>query len=151
MRFNIAYTDYKQQILSKYYITHKFNNEVKPSEYMYKINSFNVNRSFEVEYDNITPQNDNMNNNFTYIFELKQQHVNKRSSRIDKLIDKICSILILQVDKNKENNTTYKINAILDENKISQFHDIIVPELNITINIYDMLSIPNVIDQFTTN
>lgn len=153
MRFNIAYTDYKKQRIYNHYINHKFKNEVKLSNYKYNINHVNMNnvnvyRAFDVDYNMI--EYTDTNGSLNYRFDLIHQHVTKKSRKLDKILDKICNIFFIYVNKTDHDQLNEKINIGIDENKISIFDDMIVPDLNITINIYDMLSVTNMIDQYTS-
>ena len=147
MRFNIAYTDYKKQILSNHYINHKFKKEVKSCDYKYTINNASLNRSFEIDYNMI--EYTDSNGEFNYRFELSQQHLHKRSGKMDRMIDKICSVFFIYANKMDIIQMDNKIKIGIDENKLSMFDDIVLPDLNITMNIYDKFSVTNMIDQYT--
>jgi len=148
MRFNIAYTDYKKQRISNHSINYKFKNEVKLNDYKYTINNANIKRSFEIDYNMIEYTDDN--GKINYRFELSQQHLHKRSGKMDRMIDKICSVFFIYANKMDIIQIDDKVKIGIDENKLSAFDDIIVPDLNITMNIYDRFSVTNMIDQYTS-
>lgn len=147
MRFNIAYTDYKKQRISNHSINYKFKNEVKLNDYKYTITNASLNRSFEIDYNMIEYTDDN--GKINYRFELSQQHLHKRSGKMDRMIDKICSVFFIYANKMDIIQMDDKIKIGIDENKLSMFDDIVLPDLNITMNIYDKFSVTNMIDQYT--
>lgn len=149
MRFNIAYTDYKKQRLYNHYITHKFKKEVKSCDYKYTINTANIKRSFEIDYNMIEYTDDK--GDINYRFELSPQHLHKKTCRLDRMIDKICSVFFIYANKMDVIQIDDKVNIGIDENKLSMFDDTAVPDLNITMNIYDMLSVTNMIRQHTSS
>lgn len=159
MRFNIAYTDYKKQMISNHSINYKFKNEVKLNDYKHNIDhhiytnnmnmnniNVNVNRAFEVDY-NMNEYTD-ASGNLNCRFDLSQQNVTKRSRKLDRIVDKVCNIFFIYVKKTREDDQMNdKINIGIDENKLSKFDDMIVPGMNITMNIYDTLGITNINDK----
>lgn len=152
MRFNIAYTDYKKQRISNHSINYKFKNEVKLNDYKHNIdhhiNINNMNRAYEIDYNMI--EYTDTNGILNYRFDLIHQHVTKKSRKLDKILDKICNIFFIYVNKMDIIQIDDKVNIGIDENKLSAFDDIVVPDLNITMNIYDRFSVTNIIDKIIT-
>lgn len=166
MRFNIAYTDYKKQRISNHSINYKFKNEVKINDYKHNIDhhininnmntnnmnvNLNVNKAFEIDY-NMNEYTDAIGN-INYRFDLtqqQQQYVTKKMRKLDRIVDKVCNIFFIYVNKTEDGQLDEKINIGIDENKLSNIDDMIVPDMNITMNIYDMLGITNIIDKIIT-
>jgi hypothetical protein len=172
MRFNITYTDYKDQNIItsffKYDIKHKINkinNNHKKEDLYEKKCSIDVNKEFKLS-DIISEYEDN-NGNKNYKIDLLLQLPYRKYNKEEKYLNKICSSIYMNVLENS-NNDIDKITFMIDDKKLNildKLSDNLCDKLdnnpdnimnthdmmNISVNIYDNIGIIERIAKYNSN
>ena len=155
MRFNITYTDYKNQNITSYFLTYRMNNEVKISiqdsmNYKMKM-AIDTTRTFVLS-DSINEYKDE-NGNIYYNIGLIQQLSKQKYSKKEKKINKICDCLYIHISKNIDDDNYNKMTFLVDEDKIHSLFDADkpIPDMIYSINIYDRIGIINRISDYRDN
>jgi hypothetical protein len=156
MRVNITYTDYKNNKLYNQVIKYNLDNESKTNESFF---NDGINRNFitvENSYtvcDEVTEYVDT-NGNINYRTNIQPQFRRKKSrktSEIDKLVNTICNALYINVltDVGSSRNDTMTI--MIDESKLIIDKTIPIPDVGISVNIYDNIGIFDMIKLYQIN
>lgn len=148
MRFNITYTDYKDQNIITSFFKYNIKNEMdNKKEGMYKKNkTIDTDREFELS-DKIIGYTD-INDDKNYRIDLLLQLPYRKYGKIEKRLNQICSALYMNVLENS-NNQIDKITFMIDDEKLHildkmgyKLDDSIMYDVtNISINIYDNIGI----------
>ena len=151
MRFNITYTDYKDQNIItsflKYNIKNETNNKKEEDMYKkYKNIDTDTDKEFELS-DKIIVYTD-INDDKNYRIDLLLQLPYRKYGKNEKRLNQICSALYMNVLENS-NNQIDKITFMIDHEKLQvsdnidyKLDDSIMYDVtNISINIYDNIGI----------
>jgi len=158
MRIRVVYTDYKNQKIYRQLINYKIKTDIKSDEYVFSTDvirsNMTVNRSFTV--DNKVNQYIDMKGNISYRFDLLPQIIRRRTKKhknisycnLNQPLDILCDALYINVLCNNldENNMT----IMLDESKLSFDNHMVIPDININVNIYDDIYIFERIREYET-
>jgi hypothetical protein len=163
MRFNVTYTDYKDQNIItsffKYNIKCDINNNSKKEGLYKKKYSIDVNKEFKLS-DTISEYEDN-NGNKNYKIDLLLHLPYRKYHKEEKYLNKICSSIYMNVLENSDNHID-KITFMIDDEKLRILDnlndnlnnklDIIMYELDdmtgISVNIYDNIGIVDRITKY---
>ena len=146
MRMNITYTDYKNNKIYNQIVKYNLKNENKPNETIFNDginrNCVNVEKSYTV-CDEVTEYVD-INGNINYRTNIQPQfrrRKSKKTSEIDKLVNTMCDTLYINVltDVGSSRNDTMTI--MVDESKLIIDESIPIPDVGISVNIYDNIGI----------
>ena len=151
MRVNITYTDYKNNKLYNQVIKYNLNNESKPNESKPNETIFNdgitrnyvsVEKSYTV-CDEVTEYVDT-NGNINYRIDIQPQFRRKKSrktSELEKLVNTICDTLYINVLTADGSSRNDIMTIMVDESKLIIDKSIIIPDISISVNIYDNVGI----------
>jgi len=156
MRVNITYTDYKNNKLYNQIVKYNLDNESKTNETIFNDvtnrNCININKSYCV-CDTVNEYND-INGNINYRIDIQPQfrrRKSKKTSEIDKLVNTMCDTLYINVltDVGSSRNDTMTI--MVDESKVIIDESIPIPDVGISVNIYDNIGIFDMIKLYQIN
>ena len=161
MRVNITYTDYKNNKLYNQVIKYNLHNENKPNENKPNENLFNdvttrncvnINKSYCVCDEVIEYVDTNGNINYrTNIQPQFRRRKSRKTSDTEKLVNTICDALYINVltDVGSSRNDTMTI--MVDESKLIIDESIPIPDVGISVNIYDNIGIFDMIKLYQIN
>jgi|AntAceMinimDraft_4_1070372.scaffolds.fasta_scaffold21952_3 hypothetical protein len=156
MRVNITYTDYKNNKLYNQVIKYNLNNENKPNEHLFNDvtnrNCVNINKSYCV-CDEVTEYND-INGNINYRIDIQPQfrrRKSKKTSEIDKLVNTMCDTLYINVLTEVGSSRNDTMTIMVDESKVIIDESIPIPDVGISVNIYDNIGIFDMIKLYQIN
>jgi hypothetical protein len=167
MRFNITYTDYKDQNIITSFLKYDIKNEMNnKKEYIYKKNKvIDTNREFKLS-DKITGYTD-INDYNIYRIDLMLQLPDRKYGKFEKRLNNICSALYMNVLESSNRNID-KITFMIDDEKLNildKLSDNLCDKLdnnpdnimnthdmmNISVNIYDNIGIIERIAKYNSN
>ena len=156
MRVNITYTDYKNNKLYNQVIKYNLDNESKTNESIFtdgiNHNCVTVQNSYTV--CNEVVEYVDTHGNVNYRIDIQPQFRRRKSrktSEIDKLVNTICNALYINVltDVGSSRNDTMTI--MIDESKLIIDKTIPIPDVGISVNIYDNIGIFDMIKLYQIN
>lgn len=156
MRVNIRYTDYKNNKLYSQIIKYNLDNESKINESLFyhgiNRNSVNVEKSYTV-CDEVTEYVDT-NGNINYRTNIQPQFRRRKSRKTcdtEKLVNTICDALYINVLTDASSSRNDIMTIMVDESKLIIDESIIIPDISISVNVYDNIGINDMIKLYQIN
>lgn len=156
MRVNITYTDYKNNKLYNQVIKYNLNNESKTNESFFNdgINRkcVNVEKSYTVCDEVIEYVDTNGNINYrTNIQPQFRRRKSRKTSDTEKLVNTICDTLYINVLTDTSSSRNDVMTIMVDESKLIIDESITIPDISISVNIYDNVGIFDMIKLYQIN
>jgi hypothetical protein len=156
MRMNITYTDYKNNKLYNQIVKYNLKNENKPNETIFNDvtnrNYINLDKPYTV-CDTVNEYND-INGNINYRIDIQPQfrrRKSKKTSEIDKLVNTMCDTLYINVLTEVGSSRNDTMTIMVDESKVIIDESIPIPDVGISVNIYDNIGIFDMIKLYQIN
>jgi hypothetical protein len=156
MRMNITYTDYKNNKLYNQIVKYNLKNENKPNENLFNDvtnrNCINLDNPYTV-CDTVNEYND-INGNINYRIDIQPQfrrRKSKKTSEIDKLVNTMCDTLYINVLTEVGSSRNDTMTIMVDESKVIIDESIPIPDVGISVNIYDNIGIFDMIKLYQIN
>lgn len=156
MRVNITYTDYTNNKLYNQVIKYNLDNESKTNQPIFtdgiNRNCVTVENSYTV-CSEVVEYIDTYGN-VNYRIDIQPQFRRKKSrktSELEKLVNTICDTLYINVLTDVGSSRNDIMTIMVDESKLIINESIIIPDISISVNVYDNIGIFDMIKLYQIN